>query len=67
MPPDESEDVLSTNLPPNTEPIQRPGRTESSPTAMGKYTHVPGSSDEFAREKREEIAYEDRQSKRVMP
>jgi hypothetical protein len=33
------------------------------PSALGKYAHVPGSSDEFAREKRSEIDLEGRRAR----
>jgi hypothetical protein len=35
-------------------------RSDKRQTAMGKYAHVPGSSEDFAREKQEEIARADR-------
>ncbi len=45
----------------STSPIaQSPGQARRRPTAMGKYAFVPGSSDDFAREKQDEIAREDR-------
>jgi hypothetical protein len=46
---------LTLELPP-----QDKGRAARKHTAMGKYAHIPVSSDEFAREKQDEIAREDR-------
>ena len=40
--------------------IQHAARVERRPTAMGKYVHIPGNSDDFAGAKQDEIAREDR-------
>lgn len=39
--------------------VQKPGRVMREQTAMGKYAHIPGTSEDFAREKQTEIARED--------
>ncbi len=40
--------------------VQRPGRVMREQSAMGKYAHIPGTSEDFAREKQKEIAREDK-------
>ncbi|MDQ2693912.1 MAG: hypothetical protein M3Z21_00785 [Pseudomonadota bacterium] len=42
------------------QPLQGTERMRRKPTAMGKYAHVPGTSEDFAREKQMDIAREDR-------
>jgi hypothetical protein len=54
------EGVLSPSAPTQRK-IQQTGRIARKQTAMGKYAYIPGSSDDFAREKPNEIAREDRQ------
>jgi hypothetical protein len=50
---DESFDEITTSLVPLDPLVQKAGRQNR---AMGKYSHIPGSSDDFARAKREEIS-----------
>jgi hypothetical protein len=47
--------------------LRKSERTGERETAMGKYAHVPGSSEDFAREKQEEIAREDRRGSEPRP
>lgn len=42
------------------EPLDFTRRVAARPSAMGKYAGVPGTSDDFAQEKRDEIASEER-------
>lgn len=39
------------------------GNGSARPSAMGKYAHVPGTSDDFAREKQSEIEREERRAR----
>jgi hypothetical protein len=48
------------HLPTTEEMIPSSGRTRRRPSARGKYAHLGLSSEEFAREKQEEIAREER-------
>ncbi len=59
QPIDASLDQVTSPLPPPHRVIQREGRLVRKQTAMGKYAYVPGTSDDFAREKQEEIAREE--------
>jgi hypothetical protein len=57
---DLSLDEMNLSSPPLGKPLQRAGRVNRRQTAMGKYAHVVGTSEDFAREKQKEIAHEDR-------
>ncbi len=46
-----------------TMPSPNEARTEGKGRAFGKYAHVPGTSEDFVREKQEEIDREDRRSR----
>jgi hypothetical protein len=48
------------HMPPTEAMIESAGRSRRQPSAMGKYSHLGISSEEFAREKQEEIAREER-------
>jgi len=50
--------ALATPAPSVEGPSRRTGQVRER--AMGKYAHVPGTSEDFAREKQEEIAREER-------
>lgn len=49
----------ATRSPRMTEPELPQARPYPRPSALGKYAHLPGGSEAFAREKQEEIARED--------
>ena len=57
---DESYDVMVTELPPIEVLVQRSGRVNRRPSAMGKYSHLGLSSDDMAREHQEDIAREEK-------
>lgn len=60
QPIDESIDEVVFPFSPLSQPVQRPGRMMGEQSAMGKYAHIPGTSEDFAREKQKEIAREDK-------
>jgi len=59
-PVDVSADVVLSPVEPVDRVIQRPGRVKR-PSAFGKYAGILASAEEFMREKRDEIAREDRE------
>lgn len=42
-----------------SQPADSPDAVNSRPSALGKYAHIPGTSEDFARRKQEEIDRED--------
>lgn len=60
QPIDQSLSVLVAPRQHSTSLVQQSGRAAKRVRALGKYAHVGGSSDDFAQQKREEVAREDR-------
>lgn len=61
QPTNTSLEKVNDPLLPEQQAKQKIGRVAREPKAMGKYAHIPGSSEDFSIEKQKDIAKEDRQ------